>query len=161
MSGHHQQTVREVQQKLNEKGYQAGAVDGIMGQQTQQALQEFQRSQNISGAGQLNQQTLSALGVQAQAGMGGSMRQGASGSGSSSMGSGSSSMGSQSSTVPGGTPGGTTGQTSGSMSGNTTSGSTSGGMSSGSMGSGSTSGSTASKTDPDRRSSAGSATTTR
>jgi peptidoglycan hydrolase-like protein with peptidoglycan-binding domain len=56
--------VRQVQQALKDKGHDPGQVDGIMGPQTKQALQSFQQQQGISGAGELDQQTLAALGVQ-------------------------------------------------------------------------------------------------
>jgi peptidoglycan hydrolase-like protein with peptidoglycan-binding domain len=56
--------VRQVQQALKDKGHDPGEIDGIMGPQTQQALQSFQQAQGISGSGDLDQQTLAALGVQ-------------------------------------------------------------------------------------------------
>lgn len=56
--------VRQVQQALKDQGHDPGAIDGIMGPQTKQALQGFQQAKGISGAGELDQQTLAALGVQ-------------------------------------------------------------------------------------------------
>lgn len=56
--------VRQVQQALKDKGHDPGPIDGVMGPQTKQALQGFQQAQGISGAGELDQQTLAALGVQ-------------------------------------------------------------------------------------------------
>jgi peptidoglycan hydrolase-like protein with peptidoglycan-binding domain len=38
-------------------------VDGIWGQQTEQALRNFQQSKHLPGNGQLDSQTLAALGV--------------------------------------------------------------------------------------------------
>lgn len=58
-------TVRQVQQALNQRGFQAGPPDGVMGPATQSALRNFQSSANLQPTGRLNQQTLSALGVQA------------------------------------------------------------------------------------------------
>jgi peptidoglycan hydrolase-like protein with peptidoglycan-binding domain len=58
-----QETIREVQQKLSQQGYNI-AVDGRMGPNTRQALRQFQMDQGISGSGQLNEQTMAALGVE-------------------------------------------------------------------------------------------------
>lgn len=64
-------TVRKAQQALKDKGFDPGPVDGIMGAQTREAVKKFQEKQaNMKGTGQLNQQTLSALGVEGGAGMG-------------------------------------------------------------------------------------------
>jgi peptidoglycan hydrolase-like protein with peptidoglycan-binding domain len=64
-------TVRKAQQALKDKGFDPGPVDGIMGPQTREAVKKFQDKQaNMKGSGQLNQQTLSALGVEGGAGMG-------------------------------------------------------------------------------------------
>lgn len=58
-----QDTIREVQQKLSQQGYNV-SIDGKMGPNTRQALRQFQMDQGISGSGQLNQQTMAALGVE-------------------------------------------------------------------------------------------------
>jgi peptidoglycan hydrolase-like protein with peptidoglycan-binding domain len=58
-------TVRHVQQALNQRGFQAGPPDGVMGPATQSALRNFQSSANLQPTGRINQPTLSALGVQA------------------------------------------------------------------------------------------------
>lgn len=61
------ETVRKAQQALKDKGFDAGPVDGIMGPQTKQAVKKFQESQaSLKDTGQLDQQTLSALGVEGQ-----------------------------------------------------------------------------------------------
>lgn len=103
-SGYHagsmdQQTVRQVQQALSDKGHNPGPIDGIMGPRTRSALQDYQRAQNITGTG-LDSRTLESLGVQARSGMGsdsGSSAGGTSGayggSGGTTSGSGSSGMG--------------------------------------------------------------------
>ncbi len=57
-------TVREVQSKLNERGIARLGVDGQMGPRTQEAVRKFQRSQRLEPTGQLNRQTLIALGLQ-------------------------------------------------------------------------------------------------
>lgn len=56
--------VREAQRALNDKGFPAGAADGIMGPHTEQALRQFQQAQGLDTTGALDQQTMSALGVQ-------------------------------------------------------------------------------------------------
>jgi peptidoglycan hydrolase-like protein with peptidoglycan-binding domain len=60
-------TVRNVQQALQDKGYDVGPIDGVMGPRTQSALREFQQQQGLTRSGQLDQQTMSALDVQASA----------------------------------------------------------------------------------------------
>jgi len=59
--------IRAVQQALNDKGYHAGAVDGIMGPHTGTALRQFQQAQNLRQTGRPDAQTLAALGVSNQA----------------------------------------------------------------------------------------------
>ena len=56
-------TIRSAQQALNDKGYKAGAVDGIMGPRTAAAVKSFQQAQGLQQSGKLDQQTLGALGV--------------------------------------------------------------------------------------------------
>lgn len=56
--------VREAQQALKDKGFDAGPIDGVMGPKTSAALKEFQESQGLKTTGQLDAQTLSALDVQ-------------------------------------------------------------------------------------------------
>ncbi len=68
--------VRQIQQALNEGGYEAGNVDGRFGDSTISAVCNFQQAQGLEPTGALNPQTISALGVQVlgggqQAGSGG------------------------------------------------------------------------------------------
>jgi peptidoglycan hydrolase-like protein with peptidoglycan-binding domain len=56
-----------VQTKLNEQGHDVGAVDGVVGPKTQKGLKEFQTSKGIKATGQLDQGTMSALGVSGSA----------------------------------------------------------------------------------------------
>lgn len=58
------QTVQDIQQALNDKGFDSGKVDGIMGPNTQKALRDFQEDQGMQASGQPDQETLSALGIQ-------------------------------------------------------------------------------------------------
>ena len=55
--------VRDAQRALNDKGFSAGAVDGIMGPHTETALRQFQQAQGLDTTGNLDQQTISALGL--------------------------------------------------------------------------------------------------
>jgi hypothetical protein len=55
--------IREVQRNLNKSGFDAKRVDGIWGRETEAALRNFQQAKRLPGNGQLDQQTLSALGV--------------------------------------------------------------------------------------------------
>jgi phage tail tape-measure protein len=55
--------VRSVQQSLNQRGYDAGTVDGRWGTNTENALRQFQQANGLAPTGSLDQQTLSALGV--------------------------------------------------------------------------------------------------
>ena len=57
-----QETVKQVQQKLSEAGHEV-QPDGIMGPKTQAALKEFQEQKGLQASGELDQQTLAALGV--------------------------------------------------------------------------------------------------
>jgi peptidoglycan hydrolase-like protein with peptidoglycan-binding domain len=62
-----QDTIQNVQQKLQQDGYyKGGHVDGMMGPHTRQAVQRFQQAKGLPSSGQLDQQTLAALGVNAQ-----------------------------------------------------------------------------------------------
>jgi peptidoglycan hydrolase-like protein with peptidoglycan-binding domain len=57
------QTIRSVQETLNNRGYKAGAANGKLTQQTRNALRAFQKSENLEDSGHLNPGTLGALGV--------------------------------------------------------------------------------------------------
>ena len=55
--------IRQVQQALDKNGQQVGRVDGRWGRKTSDALKQFQQSKGIQTNGQLDQQTLSDLGL--------------------------------------------------------------------------------------------------
>ena len=55
--------VSQIQQMLNDKGYQVGSVDGQMGTKTKSALKKFQQSQGLQASGRIDAQTLAALGT--------------------------------------------------------------------------------------------------
>lgn len=54
---------RDVQRSLNQKGYGVGAVDGVFGQSTRDAVARFQRDNSLPDTGQVDRQTLAALGI--------------------------------------------------------------------------------------------------
>ena len=56
-------TVRQAQEKLVSQGFNPGAVDGNLGQQTRQGLKDFQESKGLAPSGQLDPQTIAALGL--------------------------------------------------------------------------------------------------
>jgi murein L,D-transpeptidase YcbB/YkuD len=56
-------TVRNVQQALNDKGYDAGPIDGQWGPNTEDAVRRFQQASGLPQTGELEGSTLSALGV--------------------------------------------------------------------------------------------------
>jgi hypothetical protein len=58
-----QNEVRQIQQALEKNGVGAGAIDGRWGAKTTDAVKQFQQSKNIRANGQLDQQTLSDLGL--------------------------------------------------------------------------------------------------
>jgi len=58
--------VRTLQQQLKNQGIDPGPVDGIAGPLTRQGVQVFQQRQGLAATGNLNQQTLDALDIEAQ-----------------------------------------------------------------------------------------------
>ena len=48
---------------LNSQGYNAGAPDGVMGPNTQDAIRRFQADKNLTQTGMLDESTRNALGV--------------------------------------------------------------------------------------------------
>lgn len=71
-SGQNAEMVKQVQTKLNEAGHDVGQVDGIVGPKTQKGLKEFQTSKGLSASGQIDQETLAALGISGSAASGSS-----------------------------------------------------------------------------------------
>jgi peptidoglycan hydrolase-like protein with peptidoglycan-binding domain len=57
------QQIRHIQSALDQKGFNVHRVDGKWGPETEAALKKFQQKQNLQDNGQLDQQTLGALGV--------------------------------------------------------------------------------------------------
>jgi Putative peptidoglycan binding domain len=57
--------VRQVQQALDKDGFKAGRADGRWGPESANAMKQFQQSKQIQATGQLDQQTLADLGLDA------------------------------------------------------------------------------------------------
>jgi peptidoglycan hydrolase-like protein with peptidoglycan-binding domain len=55
--------IQQVQQALDQKGFKSGQADGVLGPETKNAIKEFQQKQGWNATGELDNQTLSALGV--------------------------------------------------------------------------------------------------
>jgi lipid-binding SYLF domain-containing protein/peptidoglycan hydrolase-like protein with peptidoglycan-binding domain len=55
--------VRQVQMSLQQKGFDPGKIDGVLGPQTRKAIANFQRQQNLYASGKLDPPTTRALGV--------------------------------------------------------------------------------------------------
>ena len=57
------QTVMEVQERLNARGYDAGPADGVMGETTRNAIRTFQTDANLGVTGRVTKDLLVALGI--------------------------------------------------------------------------------------------------
>jgi len=57
------QAQREVQRHLKDLGIYGGAVDGIWGRDSQEALERFQQSRGLQVTNHLNQATLATMGI--------------------------------------------------------------------------------------------------
>jgi peptidoglycan hydrolase-like protein with peptidoglycan-binding domain len=56
-------SVRTIQSRLHALGFYSGSVDGVWGQSTQTAIQQFQQGRGLPPNGQLSTATLAALGI--------------------------------------------------------------------------------------------------
>ncbi len=56
-------TVRQIQRQLNQRGYNSGPVDGNWGMRSQRAMKNFQQAQGLEATGEVDPETMSALGV--------------------------------------------------------------------------------------------------
>jgi hypothetical protein len=56
--------VRDAQLKLNAKGYYTGHPDGVWGSRSKTAMNKFQQDQGLEVTGELNKQSLKALGIE-------------------------------------------------------------------------------------------------
>lgn len=59
--------VRRLQEKLSDRGYNPGLIDGVYGGQTQNAVREFQLQNELFADGVAGKATLAALGIRAEA----------------------------------------------------------------------------------------------
>ncbi len=64
-------TVTEIQKRLKTWGYYTGAVDGVYGSKTEEAVRYFQRKNGLTADGQVGNLTLAALGIPATGSGGG------------------------------------------------------------------------------------------
>jgi His-Xaa-Ser repeat protein HxsA len=55
--------IMRVQAALFSRGYDPGAIDGVMGAKTRSALIHFQTAQGLTATGTMTTETLNALGV--------------------------------------------------------------------------------------------------
>jgi peptidoglycan hydrolase-like protein with peptidoglycan-binding domain len=60
----HDQIV-QLQQALNENGFDAGEADGVFGPKTSEALKRFQSKAGLKPTGHIDQQTLALVGISA------------------------------------------------------------------------------------------------
>jgi len=58
-----QSEIREAQMKLNQKGFNVGEPDGVMGPKTRDGLAQFQRQEGLQESGDIDRQTADALGI--------------------------------------------------------------------------------------------------
>ena len=58
-----QSEIREAQMKLNQKGFNVGKPDGVMGPRTRDGLAQFQRQEGLQETGDIDRQTADALGI--------------------------------------------------------------------------------------------------
>ena len=55
------QSVRQIQGILQERGYDPGPLDGVMGKKTRAAVQQFQRDQRLAATGEIDASTKGEL----------------------------------------------------------------------------------------------------
>jgi peptidoglycan hydrolase-like protein with peptidoglycan-binding domain len=54
---------KDIEQALEDKGFEPGSVDGVIDSQTQSAISQFQRDNNLPATGTVDEQTAKQLGV--------------------------------------------------------------------------------------------------
>jgi peptidoglycan hydrolase-like protein with peptidoglycan-binding domain len=55
--------IRTVQKSLNDKGYDVGSVDGVLGSRTRAGIRQYQASEKLTVNGRLDAETAGKLGV--------------------------------------------------------------------------------------------------
>lgn len=58
----------QIQKRLAAEGYDPGTADGVWGPQTEAAVRNFQKDQDLNATGQLNEETIAILLVPAESG---------------------------------------------------------------------------------------------
>ncbi len=56
--------VKKIQQALKDKGQDPGAIDGIMGKKTREAIRAFQKANDLKTTGRIDKDTADKLGVE-------------------------------------------------------------------------------------------------
>lgn len=59
-----QVSIQDVQEKLNELGYECGKADGKIGEKTIAALKKFQKDHDLTVDGKIGPKTIAALGLE-------------------------------------------------------------------------------------------------
>jgi peptidoglycan hydrolase-like protein with peptidoglycan-binding domain len=60
--------IRQIQQALRDKNFDPGPIDGVLGSRTREAVRKFQDFYGLKANGEIDNQTLYALGQSALAG---------------------------------------------------------------------------------------------
>ena len=55
--------IKSIQKSLNDKGYDAGPADGVLGTRTRAAIRQYQASEKLTVNGRLDKETAGKLGV--------------------------------------------------------------------------------------------------
>ena len=55
---------KDIEQALQDKGFEPGSVDGVIDSKTQSAISQFQRDNNLPATGTVDEQTAKQLGVE-------------------------------------------------------------------------------------------------
>ena len=64
MSNLEKEKKKDIEQALQDKGFEPGSVDGVIDTQTQSAISKFQRDNNLPATGTVDEQTAKRLGVE-------------------------------------------------------------------------------------------------
>jgi len=72
--------VKQIQQALKEKGHEPGSAKGVMNAETREAIREFQKANNLSVTGTVDEDTARKLGVSGGGASGADFGSGSSGS---------------------------------------------------------------------------------
>jgi peptidoglycan hydrolase-like protein with peptidoglycan-binding domain len=59
----HHEDIKVAQKSLNDKGFDSGPADGLLGPQTRAGIRQYQKSENLPVTGLLDAKTAGKLGV--------------------------------------------------------------------------------------------------